>query len=310
MTSMKARMAAIALLAASSMAQAQAPAPPAAAPQPILAAPAAQAGASARPAQASPPAPRKASIPSPPRRPADLGAALAARPEAPLAGAAAGALAQAAAPPPQTAQGPMRLQDEAQPPAQVQPVRAAPAGPLSEEAALDRVNAYMNSFRTLIADFVQFGADGRKYEGTLYIHRPGRMRFEYKPPATIEVISDGTTVAVRDKRLATQDNYLIGQTPLKFLLKEQIDLRRDVKILRVASTADAIRVTVEDRATLGGTSRITLHYDPRANVLRQWVIVDPQGYETSVQVANLDTARRPDPGLFRINLERLIGDNR
>jgi outer membrane lipoprotein-sorting protein len=306
MTSMKARMVAIALLAASSAAQAQAPAPPAAAPQPILAAPAAQAGAPARPAQARPPAPRKASIPSPPRRPAGLGAALAARPDAPLAAA----MAQAAAPPPQTAQAPMRLQDEAQPPAQIQPVRAAPAGPLSEEAALDRVNAYMNSFRTLIADFVQFGADGRKYEGTLYIHRPGRMRFEYKPPATIEVISDGTTVAVRDKRLATQDNYLIGQTPLKFLLKEQIDLRRDVKILRVVSTAEAIRVTVEDRATLGGTSRITLHYDPRANVLRQWVIVDPQGYETSVQVANLDTARRPDPGLFRINLERLIGDNR
>ena len=45
-------------------------------------------------------------------------------------------------------------------------------------------------------------------------------------------------------------------------------------------------------------------------MLKQWVIIDPQGYETSVQVANLDTARRPDPGLFRINLERLIGDNR
>jgi outer membrane lipoprotein-sorting protein len=180
------------------------------------------------------------------------------------------------------------------------PSRSAPTGPLSEDAALDRVNDYMNSFRTLIADFVQFGGDGRKYEGRLYIHRPGRMRFEYRPPATIEVISDGTTVAVRDKRLATQDNYLIGQTPLKFLLKERIDLRRDVKILGVSSSPDLIRVTMEDRATLGGTSRITLHYDPRADRLKQWVIIDPQGYETSVQVANLDTDRRPDPSLFRI----------
>jgi outer membrane lipoprotein-sorting protein len=109
-------------------------------------------------------------------------------------------------------------------------------------------------------------------------------------------------VAVRDKRLATQDNYLIGQTPLKFLLKERIDLRRDVKILGVSSRPDLIRVTMEDRATLGGTSRITLHYDPRADRLRQWVIIDPQGYETSVQVANLDTDRRPDPSLFRITI--------
>lgn len=203
----------------------------------------------------------------------------------------------------------MRLNtDVTAPPARAAtpPGDSAASAPLSEEAALDRVNAYMNSFRTLIADFTQFGADGRKYEGKLYIQRPGRMRFEYRPPATIEVISDGTTVAVRDKKLATQDNYLIGQTPLKFLLKEQIDLRRDVKVIRVSSTADMIRVTVEDRATLGGTSRITLHYDPKASRLRQWVIIDPQGYETSVQVANLDTSRRPDPELFRINLERMI----
>jgi outer membrane lipoprotein-sorting protein len=200
-------------------------------------------------------------------------------------------------------------------PVNTQPASAQPGGTptnavLSEQEAVDRVNRYLNSFRTLIADFTQIGADGRRYEGKLYVDRPGRMRFEYRPPATIEVISDGTTVAVRDKRLATQDNYLIGQTPLKFLLKEQIDLRRDVKITRVVSTPEAIRVTIEDRATLGGTSRITLHYDPRANVLRQWVIVDPQGYETNVQVANLDTARRPDPSLFRINLERILESNR
>ncbi len=235
--------------------------------------------------------------PMPPRRPADLGQG---------AGAGAGQ-------PTQLIPESVRRQLEQQPggvqqaPAPAaRPGPAAPSGPLSEEQALERVQAYLNSFRTLIADFTQIGGDGRRYTGKLYIHRPGRMRFEYNPPATIEVISDGTTVAVRDKRLATQDNYLIGQTPLKFLLKEQIDLTRDVKVLRVVSQPDMIRVTVEDRATLGGTSRITLLYDPRANVLRQWIIVDPQGYETNVQVANLNTAQRPDPGLFRINLERLI----
>jgi outer membrane lipoprotein-sorting protein len=123
------------------------------------------------------------------------------------------------------------------------------------------------------------------------------------------VIADGTTVAVRDKRLATQDNYLISQTPLKFLLRETIDLQRDVKVLRATVAPDAIRVTIEDRATLGGTSRITLNYDPRANVLRQWIIVDPQGYETNVQLANISTTQQPDPALFRINLERLIAPN-
>ncbi len=235
--------------------------------------------------------------PEPPRRPAELGPA-SQKDQGPAAAASG---------------GPVRLQTDSASPSRALPPpplgvapAAVPAGALSDEAAVERVNAYMNSFRTLIADFVQFGADGRKYEGKLYIQRPGKMRFEYRPPATIEVISDGTTVVVRDKRLATQDPYLIGQTPLKFLLKDQIDLRRDVKITRVVSTPDLIRITLEDRATLGGTSRITLHYDPRNNILRQWVILDPQGYETSVQVANLDTGRRPDPSLFTINLERIL----
>ncbi|MCX7339541.1 MAG: outer-membrane lipoprotein carrier protein LolA [Hyphomicrobiales bacterium] len=235
-------------------------------------------------------------IPAPPRRPAELGSS--AEPSAPATSPAAGS-------------GPMRLQTERPVPmppgVAAGPTRAPTAiGPLSDQEALEKVNAYMNSFRTLIADFVQIGADGRRFTGKLYIQRPGRMRFEYRPPATIEVISDGTTVAVRDKRLGTQDPYLIGQTPLKFLLKEQIDLKRDVKVTRISSTPDMISVTVEDTATLGGTSRITLQFDRKANVLKQWMIVDPQGYETSVQVANLDTTQRPDPALFRINLERVL----
>jgi outer membrane lipoprotein-sorting protein len=248
--------------------------------------------------------------PAPPRRPADM-APSATPPSAGQTGAGA---------PTQLMPESVRRQLEqqggaARPPGAPTPGAApaagqpAPGSALTELQAVERVNAYLNSFRTLVGDFVQFGADGRRYTGKLYVHRPGRMRFEYNPPATIEVISDGTTVAVRDKKLATQDNYLIGQTPLKFLLKETIDLQKDVKILRTVVSPDAIRVTIEDRATLGGTSRITLNYDPRANVLRQWIIVDPQGYETNVQVANLSTTQRPDPALFRINLERIIAPN-
>lgn len=249
----------------------------------------------------------QAAPPLPPRRPAELG------PSLPSAEPAA-----APAPPmrlgPATSTPPAAPSAAVPPPPGVSPAAApaqtaavAPAAPITQDNAVDKVNAYLNSFTTLVGDFVQIGADGRRYTGKLYVHRPGRLRFEYNPPATIQVIADGTTVVVRDRRLATQDPYLIGQTPLKFLLKERIDLKRDVAVTRVAVTPEAVRITVEDRATLGGTSRITLNYDPKANVLRQWIIVDPQGHETNVQVANLDTSRAPDPALFRINLERVLG---
>lgn len=194
-------------------------------------------------------------------------------------------------------------------PASVAPPKAQAGGAgvaLSEAEALARVNEYLNSFTTLQGNFTQFGADGRRYEGKLYLSRPGRMRFEYKAPATIEVVSDGTSVAVRDRKLATQDLYAIAQTPLKFLVREKIDLTRDLKVVRISSSSEQIRIALEDKSTLGGTSKITLTFDPVANVLRQWIVVDPQGYETSVAIYNLDTQRRPDPALFTIDQQRVI----
>jgi outer membrane lipoprotein-sorting protein len=40
--------------------------------------------------------------------------------------------------------------------------------------------------------------------------------------------------------------------------------------------------------------------------LRQWTVTDPQGYDTTVAVYNLDSTRRPDPSLFQIDYTRNI----
>lgn len=232
--------------------------------------------------------------PLPPPRPASLGP----RGDGTAGTAQAQASAQASA------------QAAAQAPAQVATAPAAGREPLSDKAGVDLLNSYFNSYPVLSADFIQVGADGRRYEGKLYIQRPGKMRFEYKAPATIEIIADGTSVAIRDRKLATQDLYAIAQTPLKFLLKDKIDLSRDTTIKNVSSTRDALNVQLEDKATLGGTSKIALQYDRVANVLRQWTIVDPQGYETSVSIFNVDTQRRHDQRLFAINYERMLEDRK
>jgi outer membrane lipoprotein-sorting protein len=120
----------------------------------------------------------------------------------------------------------------------------------------------------------------------------------------MEIVADGTSVAVRDRKLATQDVYFIGQTPLKFLLKDRIDIARDTKILDVSSTTAAVTIAIEDKATLGGTSRIKLVFDPQTFVLKQWTVTDPQGFETLVTIFNLDLKRRPEPELFKINYEK------
>lgn len=183
---------------------------------------------------------------------------------------------------------------------------APPASVATPDAAnaIQRANAYLNSVTTLVSDFVQTGADGRVIGGKLYIQKPGRLRFEYDRPSPLEIIADGTSVAVRNRRLNTQDVYFIGQTPLKFLLKPTIDLARDVKILEVTGDTETTTIRVEDRATLGGTSRISLIFRNKDFALVRWLINDAQGGSTMIALNNMDTQKRPDPALFRINYER------
>ena len=111
---------------------------------------------------------------------------------------------------------------------------------------------------------------------------------------------------IRDRRLGTQDMYPLGQTPLKFLLKERVDLSRDTRVVDVSAEPDLASVTLEDKATFGGTSKVTLLFDAKTFALRQWIVVDPQGYETQVSLRNIDTAARIDPRLFNIDFTRVI----
>ncbi len=46
-------------------------------------------------------------------------------------------------------------------------------------------------------------------------------------------IADGSSVVVRDRKLATQDLYPLSQTPLRFLLADRIDLLRDTNVVGV-----------------------------------------------------------------------------
>lgn len=178
--------------------------------------------------------------------------------------------------------------------------------PLTTPEIVQRVNAYFNGFTYLNANFTQLNADGRTFKGDLYVSRPGKLRFQYDAPSPLEIVSDGSTVVLRNRKLATQDVYGIGQTPLKFLLKNPLDLSTDTKIIKGTHECDLISLTIEDRSTIAGTSRIRLILNAEPMLLRQWTISDPNGVDTTVQLANVDTTRRPDPKLFAIDLTRVL----
>lgn len=254
-------------------------------PAPVAAAPApAEAVKPAEPVKEAAAFPQVAPLPPPPVRPVALKETAAAEPmdiaPRPLVTAAAG------------------------------PTAVAKVQNLSNREIVDRANAYFTNLGTLVADFTQVGGDGRRLGGTLYLQRPGKLRFEYDPPATLEVIADGTSVAVRDKKLNTQDLYFIQQTPLKFLLRERVNLGQDIAVTGISSDPNSVRINLEDSSTLGGTSRIALYFDPDMQNLTQWRITDPQGYQTIVTLNKTNRGRSIDQGLFRIPNAPIIGNNR
>jgi outer membrane lipoprotein-sorting protein len=180
--------------------------------------------------------------------------------------------------------------------------------PLDPDVAIQMADDYFNSSRMMTADFVQTGQDGRRAEGKLYVLKPGRMRFEYAQPATMEIIADGVSVAIRDRKLKTQEIYFLAQTPLKFLLKNDLRLKKDVKVTSVSAVKDKTIITIEDSTTFGGTSVIRLYFDTKNFSLSQWAVKDPQGYETLVTLHNIDLSTPPDAGLFHISNESAFPD--
>lgn len=170
-----------------------------------------------------------------------------------------------------------------------------------QRAIIDRVNNYLTSMQVLSGQFVQVGPDGRRTKGDFYLSKPGKVRFEYDDPSPIELIADGESVVIRDRKLATQDVFPLSQTPLRFLLSNKVDLMKDSGLTAVYADDVFITVVVEEKNALVGTSRLMIMFSAKDTQLKQWTVTDPQGFDTTVAVYNLDTTRRPDPNMFRID---------
>jgi len=171
----------------------------------------------------------------------------------------------------------------------------------NQKALAAKVSSYLSSLVNVSGNFVQVGPDGKRSTGDFYIQKPGKIRFEYDDPSPIALVADGSSVIVRDRRLATQDVYPLSQTPLRFLLSDRIDLMRDTTVVGVGSDDMFISVTIEEKQPLVGTSRLMLMIGAKDSQLKQWTVTDPQGYDTTVAIYNLDTTKKLDPGMFKID---------
>jgi len=178
-------------------------------------------------------------------------------------------------------------------PAQAQAVATSPA----DQGEIAGIQAYLNGLRTLKAHFVQVAPNGALSQGTAWLDRPGRMRFQYAPPSPLLLVAGHGLVVFHDAALDQTSNIPLGMTPLGILLADHILLTGRVTVTALNRLPGEIELTLvrTARPTQGS---LTLVFTDNPLTLRQWTVVDAQGQRTTVTLTNIELGGTFDQSLF------------
>ncbi len=175
-----------------------------------------------------------------------------------------------------------------------------------DRADLARIEAYLDTLRSLKSRFLQVAPDGGTAGGTAWLERPGRMRFQYDPPSPLLLVAGAGLVVFHDKELEQTSNIPLGSTPLGILLADHVKLGGNVTVQAIQRLPGQIQVTIY-RTASPGDGNLTLVFADDPLSLRQWVVLDAQRKETRVSLFNVELGGHFDQKLFYFVDPRLIG---
>ena len=176
----------------------------------------------------------------------------------------------------------------------------APELDARQKKIVDDVSAYFETLLNLKGSFVQTDADNKRMKGKFFVKRPGRFRFDYARPSRQIIVSDGQNLAIQDLDLNNEDRVSLDQTPFRLLLRKDVNLLRDAKVLDVQDSADMIVLTIEDKDP-NSPGRIKLFLATKPTMeLKEWVTTDAQGQDTRIQLSQLVKTDELDGNLFKI----------
>jgi len=181
---------------------------------------------------------------------------------------------------------------------------AAPGLSFAQDRVLSEVSKYLNQLRSVQGRFTQTNSDGSRSTGIYYLQRPGKIRFDYDGSDAL-VLADGINVGVFDpKSSLIVQRYPLRTTPLRFLLRKNIDLTQKNLSRGTASKNGFTYVTLQDpRAPRDGTMTLELRNKPPT--LTAWTTVDKSGQKTRVQLDTLERTSGLKSRIFNIEWHEL-----
>jgi outer membrane lipoprotein-sorting protein len=166
-----------------------------------------------------------------------------------------------------------------------------------DKANVTRALSYLNDISTLRARFVQISSNGAYAEGEVLVDRPGKLRFDYDPPNPALLIANGFELLYYDRELQEASFLPLWETPLWFLLRKEVKLSDDVRVVEVKNDRGALRVALKE-AKSPDAGTVTLVFADQPLSLRKWEIVDAQGVTTEVSLVNPQFGVAIDPKAF------------
>jgi outer membrane lipoprotein-sorting protein len=188
--------------------------------------------------------------------------------------------------------------------AEVAPAKGTSGIALDEKQTelVKTVSGYFGELKGLKGHFVQTSADNKRMKGKFFVKRPGRFRFDYALPSKQVIISDGENLAIQDLDLNNEDRVALDQTPFRLLLRKDVDLLRDARIVEVQQADDLIVLGLQDKNP-EAPGRIKLFLITKPNLeLKEWVTTDAQGLDTRIEVSEVTKSDDIDANLFKIQM--------
>ncbi|MEL6594625.1 MAG: outer membrane lipoprotein carrier protein LolA [Pseudomonadota bacterium] len=173
----------------------------------------------------------------------------------------------------------------------------------AEKLSLNAISNFLNGLQTAKGAFTQINGDGTISTGTIYIKRPGRVRFEYNPPEASLVMAGGGQVAIFDARSnQPPEQYPLRRTPLSIILQRNVNLAQAKMVTDHGYDGTSTTVTAQDPNNPDYGS-IQMVFTGSPIELRQWVITDNAGGQTTVVLGDLQKGVQLPARLFNITQE-------
>ena len=166
------------------------------------------------------------------------------------------------------------------------------------QVGVPEIEKYFNAIRTMKARFVQTNPNGSIIQGTFYVRRPGRLRFEYDPPSQLKIVADGFQVTMWDPTTKDFGQWPIGWTAASFLVKEPFSLSGDLRVEKLERVNGLIEATMS-QTKKPKDGKVIVRFAENPLTLRGWTIIDDRGKQVSIALTDMQTGMQLADSLFK-----------